>query len=630
MDQYIGKKFDGRYEIEELIGVGGMANVYKGYDILEDETVAIKILREEYATSEDFLRRFKNESKAISLLNHPNIVKVFDVSITEAVQYIVMEHIDGITLKEYITQKGVLPWKDAVHFITQILKAMQHAHDMGVVHRDIKPQNIMLLQDGSIKVMDFGIARLARSQTRTMTDKAIGSVHYISPEQAKGDVTDAKTDIYSAGVILFEMLTGQLPFQAETAVSVAIKQIADEPVKPRDINPEIPEGLEEITLKAMQKDVEKRYQTASSMLVDIEEFKKNPSISFEYKYFVDDAPTKYVDAIKEVQAKESDKVKLNTTKEGVKAKKKKPSSTAVLMGIAAACIVVMVGALIFMFAGGGKEDPVEIPSFLGMTEQEVESSEYKEKLTITYEDGTSNEYESGQIMKQNINAGRNVEKGQPIILTVCRGENKVTLSDYKGMLEQSAIDDLERKGLKVSVKTEFNKEVEEGRVTRTDPGEGKEVPEGSTVNLYISKGEEDTSVEVPDLRGEAKGDVSSILVSAGLKLGKTSEDFSDSVAEGKVISQSVTPGSSAEKGSAVDIVISKGPENTTIPVPPVEGMTRDDATTTLKNAGFRVIYEERESTAAEKGKVISQSPGSGSEKQKGDEVTITIGKGPAA
>ena len=294
MDKYLGKRLDGRYEIQEVIGVGGMAVVYKAYDNVEDRTVAIKILKEEFSDNEEFLRRFKNESKAIAVLSHPNIVKVYDVSFGDLLQYIVMEYIDGITLKQYIEQEGSLPWKDAVHFIIQVLRGLQHAHDRGIVHRDVKPQNIMVLRDGSIKVTDFGIARFARSEHKTMTDKAIGSVHYISPEQARGETTDEKSDVYSVGVILYEMLTGQLPFQAESAVSVAIMQLQREPSLPSEINGSIPVGLEQVTMHAMQKESSRRYKAASEMLCDLDAFRKDPAVTFDYTYFVDDSPTKFI------------------------------------------------------------------------------------------------------------------------------------------------------------------------------------------------------------------------------------------------------------------------------------------------------------------------------------------------
>ena len=259
MDKYIGKRLDGRYEIHELLGVGGMAYVYKAYDNIEKRWVAIKILKEELAGNSDFLRRFRNESKAIAVLSHPNIVKVYDVSFGDRIQYIVMEYIDGITLKQYIEQQGEIKWREALYFTVQILRALQHAHEKGIIHRDIKPQNIMLLEDGTIKVTDFGIARFSQAETQTMTDKAIGSVHYIAPEQARGGYINDKADIYSVGVMLYEMLTGQLPFVADNAVSVAIMQMQAEPTPPSRINPSIPKGLEEITMHAMEKNPAQRF-----------------------------------------------------------------------------------------------------------------------------------------------------------------------------------------------------------------------------------------------------------------------------------------------------------------------------------------------------------------------------------
>ena len=287
MDNYVGKRLDGRYEVQEIVGVGGMSVVYKAYDNVDDRIVAIKILKDEFLNNEEFKRRFKNESKAIALLSHPNIVKVYDVNFGEKLQYIVMEYIDGITLKEYINKQGAITWNDALFFMTQILRAVQHAHDKGIVHRDIKPQNIILLQNGNIKVTDFGIARFSRSDTRTLTEQAIGSVHYIAPEQAKGEYTDEKADIYSLGVVLYEMLAGNVPFEADSAVSVALMQLQADAKKLTDINPDIPLGLEQICIHAMQKNPLDRYQTASEMLLDIEEVIKNPNKTFNYVSKVD-------------------------------------------------------------------------------------------------------------------------------------------------------------------------------------------------------------------------------------------------------------------------------------------------------------------------------------------------------
>ena len=298
MDQLIGKKLDGRYLLQELVGVGGMANVYKAADLKNNSTVAVKILREEFAQDAELVRRFKNESKAICILDHPAIVKVYDVSVTDKLQYIVMEYIDGITLKEYMTQRGgPLTWKEVVHFAQQILDALDHAHQKGVVHRDIKPQNIMLVADGRVKIMDFGIARFSRAESQAASEKAIGSVHYISPEQAKGDVTDAKADIYSTGIMLYEMLSGKLPFESDTAVSVAIKQISDKAVPLGEVAPEVPKALQDITARAMAKDPAARYPSARAMLNDLEAFKKDPSIRFEYEYMTGDAPERVIDKV---------------------------------------------------------------------------------------------------------------------------------------------------------------------------------------------------------------------------------------------------------------------------------------------------------------------------------------------
>ena len=282
-DNMIGRRLDGRYELLELIGTGGMADIYKAKDITEDRIVAVKILKNEFAGSEDFLRRFRNESKAIALLSHPNIVKIYDVGFNEQIQFIVMEYIDGISLAEYIKLQGVLKWKDAVYFTIQILRALQHAHDRGIVHRDIKSQNVMMLPDGTIKVMDFGIARFNRETDKTLSEKAIGSVHYISPEQARGEMTDEKSDIYSVGVMLYEMLTGQKPFDGETPVAIALQHMQTPPKPLREINSSIPEGLEEITLKAMQKEPSMRYQTPALYLsINISRQTARPSISIRY------------------------------------------------------------------------------------------------------------------------------------------------------------------------------------------------------------------------------------------------------------------------------------------------------------------------------------------------------------
>lgn len=501
MDKYVGKRLDGRYEIHEIVGEGGMARVYKAFDNQENRLVAIKILKEEYLSNDEFLRRFKNESKAIAMLSHQNIVNVYDVSFGDLIQYIVMEYIEGITLKEYIENQGSLRWKDAVHFTMQILKALQHAHDKGIVHRDVKPQNIMVLADGTIKVTDFGIARFARSDQRTITDKAIGSVHYISPEQARGEKTDEKADIYSVGVMLYEMLTGKLPFQAESAVSVAIMQLQRDPQRPTEINASIPIGLEQITMHAMQKSQDRRYQSASEMLCDLNNFRKDPSLTFSYNYFVDDSPTRFVGGV--VTDESEVKPKENSVQ------KEKSGVLPILTGIAIALILAIVVLLIIFLPGllGGTGGNISTPNFVGMKWEDVKNDkEY---------DGDFNfldppkwdynaEYAYGYIFEQSIKEGTKVKDNANtnITLYVSMGPKTKKVNDVYEKTETSAISELKANGFKVVVTSMASEDTQIGCVIRTDPERGTVVAEGATVTVFVSTGKPTEYVSVPDVTGE--------------------------------------------------------------------------------------------------------------------------------
>ena len=480
MDRFVGKRLDGRYEIKEIIGVGGMAVVYKAYDNIEDRIVAVKILKEEFVSNEEFTRRFKNESKAIAVLSHPNIVKVFDVSFGDLIQYIVMEYIDGITLKELIEKEGSLRWKDALYFTVQILKGLQHAHDKGIVHRDIKPQNIMVLSDGTIKVTDFGIARFARSEQRTITDKAIGSVHYISPEQARGDATDEKADIYSVGVMLYEMLTGKLPFQAESAVSVAIMQLQRDPQLPTEINASIPLGLEQITMHAMQKSQDKRYQTASEMLCDLGNFRKDPSMTFSYSYFVDDSPTRFVGGVVEDTSKAEENPKQK------KDKNQKSGVLPILTGIAIALILAIVVLLIIFLPGlfgGSATENIITPNFVGMKWEDIKNNEeYNEKFNFNEPKWNYNsDYSYGFVYEQSIKEGSKVKNDTNITLYVSMGKKTKTVNDVYNKTDSTAISELEANGFKVIVTEMPSEDVEINHVIRTEPARSTVVAEGETI-----------------------------------------------------------------------------------------------------------------------------------------------------
>ncbi len=581
MDKYLGKRLDGRYEMNELIGVGGMAYVYKAYDCIDDRTVAVKILRDEFLTNEEFTRRFRNESKAIAILNHPNIVKVLDVGFGERLQYIVMEYIDGITLKEYLDQRKDIRWKEAVHFTVQILRALQHAHDKGIVHRDIKPQNIMLLSDGTIKVTDFGIARLSRNAVRATIDgeKAIGSVHYISPEQARGEITDEKADLYSVGVALYEMLTGRLPFEADNAVSVAIMQMQNEATPPHEINPDIPEGLEQITMRAMQKDQTKRYQSAAEMLGDFDEFKRNPSIKFEYTYFVDETPTRYVDAITRVRGENAEDKEDAAEDNG---KKKKLSTVAILSAVAVAVVGVCV-LFVLLFAGwlgGGGTENITVDNFVGKSYEEevLKMDGLLGKYDIKLEKGYNSEHPKGYVYKQEPAANSTIKSGGTLVLYISDGARQETIPTLTpGELEEDVKERLTKAGFTVRRLEESSETIEAGRVIRLDPADGTKADYGSEITMYVSSGiKEPDPIEMPEVTRLSEKDAISALVKAGFSASNiTTKKVNDTAPAGTVLDVSPNGGEQSPNVSIV-LTVSTGYVDATIHLPlPMTGTTVD-------------------------------------------------------
>ena len=558
MDKYVGKKLDGRYEIRELIGIGGMANVYRCYDTVDDREVAIKILKDEYLNNEEFIRRFKNESKAIAVLSHPNIVKVYDVSFGDMIQYIVMEYIDGITLKEYINQQGTLSWKETVHLITQILMALSHAHSKGVVHRDIKPQNMMLLSDGTIKVTDFGIARFSNS-TRTMTEQAIGSVHYIAPEQAKGDITDGKTDIYSIGVMMYEMLTGKLPFDGDNAVSVALMHLQVIPEAPRTLNPSIPEGIEEITLKAMQKQPMDRYQSAQDMLTDIERFKMNPSVRFEYKYFNDKQQIKYSDAVSKGKQSRAEEF-AQSGKPQEEEKVRHSIAFPIIIGILIAAFITAIFGTVYGMIKNSQNTQVtdiEVPNFIGMTYDEAKTldsagDDYVIKGVTEY----FPEKEIGEIVEQEPKPGMTVKKGKEITVIYNAPQSEKAVPVTGGQTEDDARNILKKAGFyTIETVTVYSDSVDEGLVVRSYPAEGIVSMTGDTVYLYVSGDQKNKKITIPYLIDSNIDDAVKQLEDLGLNVSK--KEVESEKSSGTVVYQSPVAGS-LKKGSTVTLKYSKG------------------------------------------------------------------------
>jgi serine/threonine-protein kinase len=570
MDKYIGKRLDGRYEIHELLGVGGMAYVYKAYDNIEKRWVAIKILKEELAGNSDFLRRFRNESKAIAVLSHPNIVKVYDVSFGDRIQYIVMEYIDGITLKQYIEQQGEIKWREALYFTVQILRALQHAHEKGIIHRDIKPQNIMLLEDGTIKVTDFGIARFSQAETQTMTDKAIGSVHYIAPEQARGGYINDKADIYSVGVMLYEMLTGQLPFVADNAVSVAIMQMQAEPTPPSRINPSIPKGLEEITMHAMEKNPAQRFPSAADMLEDVERFRRNPEIVFHYGEQVDRAyagtSADIYGNVQQNAAPQKYNDNYEYEEEYVRSKNGARASN-IIKGIVAAVIVValVVGGIFGwrylqnLTASTNKtSDEIVLPNFVGkIYASDIEGNSEYADLTFEITYGNVPSKQPGEVLRQTPAAGMTVKKGKTVSLTVNGEAEQVVVEDVKGYKQQDAYDALKALNLSPKIQAVADDDTAVGYVVKTDPAAGSTVSTGTTVTIYVSSGPSTESAVIPNIVGYQYSAAKEELEAAGFVVTAEYDDESDKD-ENTVLSVSPNEGEKAKKGSVVTVTVSSG------------------------------------------------------------------------
>ena len=570
MDKYLGTFLDDRYEILEVIGTGGMAVVYKAMCHRLNRCVAVKILRDELAQDEEFRQRFQTEAQAVAMLSHPNIVSVYDVSHSEGVEYIVMELIEGVTLMQYMKKKGALGWKEALHFAVQISKALEHAHEKGIVHRDIKPQNIMILKDGTIKVADFGIAALESAQEKK-SDQTVGSVHYIAPEQARGEQPDPRSDIYSLGVVLYEMLTGKMPYDGDTAEQVALKHITGHAVPPQELNPDIPEELAEITLKAMNADINARYQSASELLHDLEDFRKQQAVANIGSGSDDD-----IEILDVIPPDVRPLGKAGELSKEKYARRRRRSKKVSILSGACGVLVFLIAVFVFLWNYWLRDifsvaERINIPNFVGESYEDiVNSSEFKKLFNFEVNYAIDPDVPEGQIISQEPEADRSmmvVPEGIDVSLTVSTGVRQTVIPDVTNKHYQEATIELQNAGFIVEIAdTQASDSVTEDYVISTDPAPGEELAAGSTVFLTVSAGPSIKVVTMPNLVGSTEKDAISRIESSNLSYGDTTYIHSD-YDEGTVIRQSIEAYSDVEEHTRIFIWVSLGPETTPTPEP---------------------------------------------------------------
>lgn len=600
----LGTMLSGRYEVLKRVGSGGMADVYMAKDHKLNRNVAVKVLKSEYVEDEKFLKKFETEAQAVARLSHPNIVNIYDVGMEDGINYIVMELAEGITLKEYIRKKGYLSPKETVEISTQIASAISHAHKNHIIHRDIKPQNILVSDTGIIKVTDFGIAKATSSNTVTSTATAMGSVHYISPEQAKGRFCDEKSDIYSLGITMYEMVTGHVPFDHENGVTIALMHLQNEITPPSQIRDGIPDSLEKIILKCTMKKPEERYQTADDLIADLRLVFEDTSGGYVGVVpAIDDSPTIMIDQNELTQ-------RINTPKKDQKIQQEEPlkdeeqnayldeddeeesgmnSKIEKLVIVLAAVVgaIILISIIVFVVKSSGvfKSGKSTTTTSIGTTAEsnDTESKKYtvdnyigmslsaaREKIDgkfkIKVEEEYSADYAKGLVIRQDPESDTELEEGKTLTLVVSKGtrtEDKVSVPGVVGKMESSAKSELEAAGLKVSVKTKYSTDVAKGKVISQSPGSGNQVTKNSTVVITVSQGEKpETMVRVPNLRYSTESEARSELKNSNLVLGSVLTEYSDSVEKGLVIRQTVSSGSKVKEGTAVGIYVSLGPRQT--------------------------------------------------------------------
>ena len=695
----IGMFLGDRYEILEKIGTGGMAEVFKGKDHKLNRFVAVKVLKDEFAEDKNFVRKFKEEAQAAAALAHPNIVNVYDVGDEMNINYIVMELVEGITLKTYIEKKGRLTVKEATSIAIQVASGLEVAHNNRIVHRDIKPQNIIISREGKVKVTDFGIAKSVSSNTNTAD--TMGSVHYTSPEQARGGYSDAKSDIYSLGIVMYEMVTGRVPFDGETTVVVAVKHLQEDIVSPRVYASDVPVSLEHIILKCTEKSPDRRYQNVTELIADLKQSLLTPDVNFVKEIVPDGAKTvaitrdeiskikketgripqteddaesryAYLDRLNEEdgddddeaydddedyddgdyddedydEAEDDEEDEDDDDDGGIL----DPKLEKIMMigGIAAAVIIVIIVIVILVqvFGGGGAkkdkdeqnipeiedvvEEKAEVPNLLGKSYSEAKEELNGMNLGIKLgETRASDEYDPGQIISQSIEAGTEVDANTTIVVDICGDGSQAEVPDLEGKTQTQAENALTALGLSVDITEKFSDTVDKGYVISTSPKAGSKVDKGGVVQVVVSKGSEaDAMVEVPTLTNRDEATAKQLLSSAGLASGSVTQEFSNTVESGKIISQNPNAGTKVEKGTKVSYVVSKGTEDVYIGNAMKDGSSESAVTAYLTGKGLKVSRTEQYSDTVAAGNVISYNPGNGSTVAPGSTVTIVVSLGP--
>ncbi|ELC8372225.1 Stk1 family PASTA domain-containing Ser/Thr kinase [Clostridium perfringens] len=648
----IGKILGNRYELLQCVGEGGMSFVYKARCRKLNRFVAVKILKDEFKNNEEIVRRFKKEATAIANLSNPNVVNVLDVGTQDDINYIVMEYVEGKTLKDIIKEKGALPYEVAISIGIKVAKALECAHKSGIIHRDVKPQNILVTEEGVVKVTDFGIAKSMDSSTIAHTNSVMGSAHYFSPEQAKGTYTDYRTDLYSLGIVLYEMVTGVVPFNGDSPVTVAVKHIQEKAIPPKNINQNIPNSLNDLIMKAMEKDPVNRYQTAKEIIGDLEKIKKDPNITISSKSAEDEEQFTRVMSPVVVPKTETnnsepdeddeddddeyyeddedeDEEENNIQNKPQKAINKKKKKSPILIIIATILVVALGITLGFLgmkkFMEGGKD--VKIPNVVG---EKVEDAKSKleglglKVLEVTEE----SDQEKGIVLKVDPNVDSTVKTGSEVKLTVSGGEGQIKVPNLADMSSDEVRRTLKSLGLELVEDEKYSDKVPSGKVISQSPNANELVDKGSKVKVVFSKGKEIKKVSVPSLVNMNIDSVKNNLNDIGLKLGEVKYEYSDSVQQGQVISQSPNANEPVDEGSKVSITISKGKEikTTTLNIPDVSGKSVDEAKSILANAGVEAnaVKGEAAKSEEEAGKVYSQSQSGSITLKEGEKITITI------